>query len=107
MKLTAQLPVTELTSAEEQLVYALQLLGDRTRFKLFKLLSTGQELCVSAIAAELGISVSAVSQHFRSFEMVGLVHKERAGQKICYSLREDNYFVRELSKIINKLMPKS
>lgn len=57
-------------------------------------------MCVSDIASELGITVSGVSQHFRNFEMVGLVEKERMGQKICYSLRTDDALVSELQTIV-------
>ncbi len=81
---------------EERLVHVMQLLGDKTRFKMFKLLATDQEMCVSEIAAQLEISVSAVSQHFRNFELLGIVEKERMGQKICYELKNDD-FVKQLS----------
>ena len=91
-----------LSSQEQRLVHAMQLLGDGTRFKMFKLLSSNSEMCVSEIASELGISASAVSQHFRNFELVGLVEKERLGQKICYVLNEKDDLVSEL-KVITKL----
>lgn len=87
----------ELSHAEERLVYAMHLLGDKTRFKIFKLLMTRKDMCVSEIAAELGITLSAVSQHFRSFELIGLVEKERMGQKICYILKNDDQLVKELT----------
>ncbi len=86
---------------EKRVVYALQLLGDTTRFKIFKLLSSDQELCVSEIAGRLDISPSAVSQHFRNFEMIGLVSKDRRGQKICYTLNHNDPLVREL-RVITK-----
>lgn len=91
-----------LTKRELRIVHAMQLLGDSTRFKIFKLLASGEELCVSEIASKLGISPSAVSQHFRNFEMLGLVEKERMGQKICYALRDNDQLVDEL-KIVTKL----
>ncbi len=86
-----------LTQKEERLVHALQLLGDKTRFKMFKLLIENHDLCVSEIAAKLDISVSAVSQHFRSFELMGIVQKERLGQKICYGLKDQDAFVKQLT----------
>jgi predicted transcriptional regulator len=49
----------------------------------------------------LEISPSAVSQHFRNFEMIGLVSKERIGQKICYALNDNDALVKEL-RIITK-----
>jgi DNA-binding transcriptional ArsR family regulator len=92
---------TTLTQKENRLVHAMQLLGDATRFKMFKLLSSNKDLCVSEMAAQLGISASAVSQHFRSFEMLGLVTKERFGQKICYVFTDDS-LVNELIRLTKK-----
>jgi DNA-binding transcriptional ArsR family regulator len=79
----------------------MQLLGDATRYKMFKLLCSNQDLCVSEMANRLNISPSAVSQHFRSFEMLGLVEKERTGQKICYIFTDDELVdeLRKLTKI--------
>ncbi len=91
--------ITALSAHEERLIHALQLLGDKTRFKMFKLLAGKHNMCVSEIADELHISVSAVSQHFRNFEMLGIVQKERSGQKICYELKADDVFVKDLAKL--------
>ena len=91
-----------LSKPEEKMIFALQLLGDKTRFKIFKLLAQDKELCVSEIAKQLNISVSAVSQHFRQFEMLGIVGKERMGQKICYCLNEQDNFVDQLKKLIKE-----
>jgi len=88
-----------LTDHEEKLIHTMQILGDKTRYRIFKLLMSEEQLCVSDIAARLGVSVSAVSQHFRSFEMVGIVNKERMGQKICYAIKDDNEFIEQLSKL--------
>ena len=90
-----------LTAPEKRIVHSMQLLGDSTRFKMFKLLSSNQELCVSEMASQLGISPSAVSQHFKSFEMLGLVTKQRTGQKICYVFSDDE-LVNEL-RILTKI----
>jgi predicted transcriptional regulator len=65
---------------------------------MFKLLNSDQDLCVSEMANRLGISPSAVSQHFKSFEMLGLVSKERTGQKICYVFTDD-ILVQELRQL--------
>lgn len=97
MKTTTELT---LTTTDKRMILALQLLGDSTRFKMFKLLLADHNLCVSEIADKLNISPSAVSQHFRSFEMLGLVSKERSGQKICYLLTDDS-LVKDLKKLTN------
>ena len=79
----------------------MQLLGDDTRYKIFKLLYGGKNLCVSEIAEELHISVPAVSQHFRIFELVGIVDKVRTGQRVCYKLKENDEFVAKLTSFAN------
>jgi len=91
----------ELSPLDERFICAMQILGDKTRFKIFKLLMTNDEMCVTDIADELGITLSAVSQHFRKFEMAGLVDKERMGQKICYMIKDDE-FVGEIVKLVTK-----
>ena len=90
---------SQLSTTEERAVRIMQLLGDKTRYKIFKLLTSGRQMCVSEIATELDISVSAVSQHFRHFEMIGLVDKERFGQKICYELKMDDDIINSLIDI--------
>lgn len=90
-----------LSKTDERLIYAMQLLGDKTRYKIFKLLTTDDELCVSEIAAELSVTSSTISQHFRNFELVGLVDKQRNGQKICYMLTHDDPLVNQLKSIVN------
>jgi len=90
---------TKLSNIEKRTVHIMQLLGDKTRYKIFKLLMSNEEMCVSDIAYRLGISVSAVSQHFRSFEMIDLVDKDRMGQKICYSIKADDAFIKQLAKL--------
>ncbi len=84
---------------EKRLVHVMNLLGDSTRFEIFKLLKTDNEYCVGEIADKLNISSSAVSQHFRNFEMIGLVDKHRYGQKICYALKSDDLLVKDLKEL--------
>jgi len=90
----------KLNKREERLVSTMQLLGDQNRFKIFKLLLSGREMCVSEIAEALNVSVPAVSQHFRIFELVGLVDKQRYGQKVCYMLKTEDKLVEELIQIV-------
>lgn len=94
--------LAKLSKNDERLVHVLQVLGDTSRYKMFKILLEKKQFCVSEIAGQLNISVPAVSQHFRAFELVGLVEKERMGQKICYQLKEDDNLVKQLIKISSK-----
>jgi ArsR family transcriptional regulator len=66
-------------------------LADPTRLKLFKLLSqqrTPDALCVNALAALLGVTQSAVSQHLRVLRGIGLVSGERRGHHVHYFVNQ-------------------
>lgn len=102
MKLFNRAKSMEISKYEERLIFAMQLLGDKTRYKIFKLLMKRDEMCVTDIAEELDVTVSAISQHFRNFELIGLVDKERMGQKMCYMLKADDHLVKELTAMIKK-----
>ena len=78
-----------LSQEENQLVKAMNVLGDPTRFAIFKMVCEGQNLCVSEMADTLHVTPSAISQHFQSFELLGLLSRERAGQRICYKVNSN------------------
>ena len=63
-------------------------LGDSRRLEIFKLL-LDHSYCVNAIARQLGISQSAVSQHMRVLREAGLVAGEKRGYHVHYSVRQD------------------
>lgn len=89
----------QLRKDEERLIQVMQALGDPTRFKMYKILRSNKMMCVSEIASELNISVPAVSQHFRIFELVGLVDKKRDKQKVCYILKSQNHLFERLNQL--------
>jgi ArsR family transcriptional regulator, arsenate/arsenite/antimonite-responsive transcriptional repressor len=67
-------------------------LADPTRLKLVKLLCaqrSDEALCVNALAARLGVTQSAVSQHLRVLKAIGLVNGERRGYHIHYFINRD------------------
>ena len=67
-------------------------LADPTRLKLLRLLSQQQEpnaLCVNALAYQLGVTQSAISQHLRVLKSVGLVRGERRGYRIHYFISQE------------------
>jgi DNA-binding transcriptional ArsR family regulator len=88
-----------INTEEMRLVQAMRALGDTNRYKMFKIMVNNQDYCVSEIASQLNISVPAVSQHFRTFELLGLVEKQRDGQRICYSLKAKDPLVKQLTHI--------
>lgn len=64
-------------------------LGDSSRAKIvFSLLQ--QELCVCDLAAVVGVSESAVSQHLRILRTLRLVRSRREGKVVYYSLDDDH-----------------
>ncbi|MCX5999090.1 MAG: metalloregulator ArsR/SmtB family transcription factor [Chloroflexi bacterium] len=67
-------------------------LADPTRLRLVKLLcrqSSPDALCVNALAARLGVTQSAVSQHLRVLKAIGLVNGERRGYHIHYFINRE------------------
>jgi len=69
-------------------------LADPTRLKIVKLLCHKQfrgALCVNALAAILGITQSAVSQHLRILKSIGLVKGERHGYHVHYLINHDTW----------------
>ncbi|MGD8410423.1 MAG: metalloregulator ArsR/SmtB family transcription factor [Desulfobacterales bacterium] len=80
----------------EQLVEIFKALSDPTRLRLVKLLNDcepgickGGPLCVNALAHQLGVSQSAVSQHLRILRQAGLVSGARRGSFMHYSVDPD------------------
>ena len=85
-----------------RLQQVMQLLGDETRYKIFEILLQGNDYCVSEISSLLKVSPSAVSQHFRMFELAGLVTKTRNGQKMCYQPQLNDSTVSSVAHLIQQ-----
>jgi len=67
-------------------------LADPTRLRLVRLLCQQQEgraLCVNALAALLGVTQSAISQHLKVLKAIGLVKGERRGYYIHYFINHE------------------
>ena len=62
-------------------------LGDASRAKILHALLT-EELCVCDLAALLGITESAVSQHLRVLRSLRIVRNRKAGRAVYYSLED-------------------
>jgi len=75
-------------------------LGDKSRYRILKLLIQHGELCVSDLAAILDVSISSVSQHLRILEMSGLVMGERMGQMMCYKPTIENPKIKAIINLI-------
>ena len=65
------------------LAQSLKALADEKRIKILRLLSKS-DLCVGALAAHLGVSKPAVSQHLKILRQAGLVTGEKRGYWVHY-----------------------
>ncbi|MGD9308555.1 MAG: metalloregulator ArsR/SmtB family transcription factor [Desulfosarcina sp.] len=77
----------------EKLSEIFKALSDPTRLRLVQLLNNckpgvckGGPLCVNALAHQLGVTQSAVSQHLRILKQAGMVKGARHGNFRHYSL---------------------
>lgn len=66
-----------------------KVLGVETRVKIIELLKSKGPLGAKDLAALIGITPAAVSQHLKILRQAGLVRSERQGYWIPYSLDED------------------
>ena len=64
-------------------------LGDMSRVRIISVLVEREEN-VSAIAAGVGISESAVSHHLRGLRQMRLVRSRRVGRQVFYSLHDEH-----------------
>ena len=89
------------TMDEKEMAQIFKVLSVDTRLNIVKALKQ-KSLCVNALAARLGVSQSAVSQHLRILKSSGLVADNRAGYFIHYTLNEEK--LKEYLKSINKFL---
>ena len=64
-------------------------LGVETRVRIIELLKRHDALGSKCIAARIGISAAAVSQHLKTLKQAGLVTCQRSGNRIPYSLNQE------------------
>ncbi len=72
----------------EMLPERLKALADETRCRIVNLLLT-HDYCVGALAARLGVSEAATSQHLQVLRKVGLVKGEKRGYWTHYAVQRD------------------
>jgi len=70
-----------------------KMFADATRLKIMWALSK-ERMCVCDLAVLLGITKSAVSHQLKSLRLTNLVHNEKEGKNVYYSLVDDH--VREM-----------
>lgn len=64
-------------------------LGDSNRVRIIAALTAG-EMNVSALAAIIGISESAISHHMRQLRQLRLVRTRKAGRYVFYALDDQH-----------------
>ena len=64
--------------------------ADPTRVHILSLLLVRQELCVTDIAEEVGVSQSGISHQLRLLKQMDLVKFRRDGKTLWYSLADDH-----------------
>ena len=75
----------------ESLAELFRALGDPNRLRILELLKTTKHpLCVNAIAMNIGISQSAISQHLKILRQQGLVNVKKEGYFKHYSINSEN-----------------
>lgn len=63
-------------------------IADETRQQIMQLCCC-QELCVSDLVAQIGLSQPTISHHLGVLRAAGLVTAERRGREIYYTLNQD------------------
>ena len=75
--------------AIEGLTEIFRVLGDPTRVRILDVLSRG-ELCVGKLAAQLGLTESAVSHQLRLLRSTRIVRGRRNGRMVFYALDDEH-----------------
>ena len=74
--------------ALEELTAFFSIFGDGTRLKILSALAISR-LCVTEIAATLGINQTTVSHQLKILKSVGAVRTDRVGKVIFYSIADE------------------
>ena len=72
----------------DDIISVFKALSDEKRYSIVRLLLSG-DYCVRALANDLQISESAVSQHIKLLKQTGIVTGERKGYFIHYRVNAD------------------
>lgn len=72
----------------EQLAAVFRMLAEPARVRIVSALLEAGELCVCDLAAVVGLSESATSQHLRMLRGADAVRNRRAGRVVYYSLAD-------------------
>jgi ArsR family transcriptional regulator, arsenate/arsenite/antimonite-responsive transcriptional repressor len=77
-------PIDPGADPDEELARYAKALGHPARVKILRFLADRAECMAGAIAEELPLAQSTVSQHLKVLREAGLIHGEVDGTRICY-----------------------
>lgn len=81
-------PIDPNVDPDEELARYAKALGHPARVKIIRFLLEKEECMAGAIADELPLAQSTVSQHLKVLREAGLIHGEVDGPRICYCADE-------------------
>lgn len=77
-------PIDPTADPDEELARLAKALGHPARVQILRFLMEGDDCMAGAIASELPLAQSTVSQHLKVLRESGLIHGEVDGPRICY-----------------------
>ena len=93
--------ISDLASQIEGTCQKLRILSVETRLRILSLLAK-RDLCVGALACQLGVTQGAVSQHLKILRDAGLVMAERDGYYVHY--RVDRQALADWQRALDELL---
>ena len=84
------LATAAVTEADAALIAPMfKALGDPVRLRLASLIASRPEVCVCDLTGEFALGAPTISHHLRVLREAGLVHSERRGTWVYYSIRHE------------------
>jgi ArsR family transcriptional regulator len=84
------LAASAVTEADAALIAPMfKALGDPVRLRLASLIASQPEVCVCDLTGEFALGAPTISHHLRVLREAGLVHSERRGTWVYYSIRHE------------------
>ncbi len=85
------LKFSELSEKEtDRIINLFKALGDNTRAHILTYLFDVYSVCVTDLAAELGMTASAVSHQLKILKQNNLIKSKREGKQVYYSLADEH-----------------
>lgn len=89
-------------SPANEYAFLFKALGDQHRIKILVLLFRHKDICVTDIAAILGVTIPAASQQLKIIERARLITRTKTGQTVCYEINGSHPFIRHVRRFILK-----